>query len=247
MKLVDQIKVKEQELVEARKEAYRKESENEMKIFKAVECFLRPSLDPKDFIDGERYFAIKREHPDYSYLRDMFTVDVRDRFEDKWRVEVNYYTGGSTCDDWELSRLETLGKVAHLIRTKKNELIQTLKGLSFHKSIREGVYQIESEIRLLQSQLREREKVEVTNLILSGTKIEFNEPQSIESGSSNSVRVYSIQVVDQTSSGKTITLKMEGRDWRGDSYTFTRKVRTSTVITSTLIEAVKNTVQKELV
>jgi len=246
MKLVDQIKLKEQELVKARKESFRKESENAMKIFKAVELFLRPSLDPKDFIDGERYFSVKREHPEYTYLKEMFTVDVRDLLEENWRAEVNYYTGGSTCDDWELSRLETLGKVAHLIRTKKNELIQTLNGLDLHKNIRKEFYQIGSEIRLLQSQLREKKKVEITNLILSGTKIEFEKPQSIVLGFSDDKRVDSIQVVDQTASGKTVTLEMQARHWDGDPYTFTRKVRTSTFLTSNLIQAVENSLEKEV-
>lgn len=246
MKLVDQIKLKEKELVKVRKEAFRKESGNKMKIFKAVECFLRPVLDPKDFIDGEGYFAIKREHPEYTYLREMFTVQVRDPFKDTWKVEVNYYTGGSTAEDWELSRLETLGKVAHLIRTKKNELIQTLNGLDLHKNTRKGFYQVERELNLLKSQLREKKKVEITNLILSGTKIEFEKPQSIVLGFSDDKRVDSIQVVDQTASGKTVTLEMQARHWDGDSYTFTRKVRTSTFLTSSLIQAVENSLKKEV-
>ena len=246
-KLEDQIKVKEQELVEVRKLAFDKESENKMKIFKAVEMFLRPALDPKDFIDGETYFSIKREHPEYTYLKEMFTVQVDNCWTESWVVEVNYYTGGSTKDDWELSRLETLGKVAHLIRTKKNELIQTLNGLDLHKVTRKEVYRIESEISLLHSQLREKEKVEITNLILSGKKIEFEKPRDIELGFADNVRgISSIKVIDQTSSGKTITLEMEGIDWRRDPYTFTRRVRTSSVITSTLIKAVKNVAEKEL-
>jgi len=246
MKLVDQIKLKEQELDKVRKESFRKESDNKMKIFKAVECFLRPVLDPKDFIDGENYFAIKREHSDYSYLKEMFTVQVDNRWDEDWRVEVNYYTGGSTADDWELSRLETLGKVAHLIRTKKNELIQTLNGLDLHKNIRKGFYLIEGELNLLKSQLREKKKVEITNLILSGKKIEFEKPQSIVLGFSDDKRVDSIQVVDQTASGKTVTLEMQAKGWAGDPYTFTRKVRTSTFLTPSLLTAVKKVQDLEL-
>lgn len=246
MNLVDQIKVKEQEVKLAANKAWKKESENKMKIFKAVEMFLRPVLDEKDFINGETYFRIERSHPDYSYLKEMFTLQVDNRWSEEWEVKLNYYTGGATDEDWELSRLETLGRVAHLVRTKKDELIKTLEGLDFHKNIYREKYQLEGELNLLKTQVKEQEKVKVTNLILSGQKIEFDKPEWVVLGFSDDQKVYSIKVIDKTASGKTITVEMEDKNWRGEIYTFTRKVRTSTFITPNLIDAVKNTPVKEL-
>lgn len=246
MDLLDQIKAKEKEVELAANKAWKKESENKMKIFKAVEMFLRPVLDEKDFINGETYFSIQRSHPDYSYLKEMFTLEVDNRWDENWRVKLNYYTGGATDSEWELKRLETLGRVAHLVRTKKDELIKTLEGLDFHENVYSEKYQLESEVRLLKTQVKEQEKVKATNLILSGQKIEFDRPEWVVLRFSSDQKVDSIKVIDKTASGKTITVEMETKDWRGEAHTFTRKVRTSTFITPNLIDAVKNTPVKEL-
>jgi len=247
MDLVKQIEAKEKEVKLAANKAWKKESENKMKIFKVVETFLRPVLDEKDFINGETYFSIQRSHPDYSYLKEIFTLQVDNRWDESWEVKLNYYTGGATDSEWELKRLETLGRVAHLVRTKKDEFIQTLEGLDFHKDIYREKYQLESEVRLLKTQVKEQQRVEVTNLILSGQKIEFDKPEWVVLGFSNDQKVDSIKVVDKTASGKTITVEMTAKDWRGEAHTFTRKVRTATFITDGLIKAVKNTPTRELV
>lgn len=240
MKVLDQITAKKKELREAKAIAFRKENENALLILKQVETFLRPVLQPEDFIFGSEYFRIERAHPEYSYQKEMFTVQVSNGWNQKeWKVGLNYYTGGDIMSDWELTRLETLGKVAALLRDHKQDLINSLNNLDLHKDIRVEVYKIENELRALENLQREEEKQKAINHLLSGEVIEFETPEYITLGFSHETRAKKIQVIEQTSSGKTVVVMVWYNDYRGDEVTFTSKVRLSTLLTSSLVQAIQ--------
>ena len=118
-----------------------------------------------DVVDAYRTrIDIKRSHPGYSYDKDMFTIyhDAMSWEGDSgYKTEINYYTGGSTNDKWELNRLVSLGRMAEflVVESNYNKITDGIAKIkSIHGSIAEPFYKERFEI---EKQLREIEKEEI--------------------------------------------------------------------------------------
>jgi len=75
---------------------------------------------------GSVYF--KMAHPEYSYKKELFTLYLRDNWNEDGRafkgIDLSYYTTSTKgVDAWELKRLQMLGTIAGIIHEKHDEVV----------------------------------------------------------------------------------------------------------------------------
>lgn len=175
-----------------------------------------------DVVDAYRSrIDIKRPHPDYSYNKDMFTIyhDTKSwRDDDEFRTEINYYTGGSTNDKWELNRLVSLGRMAEflVVESNYNKITNGIAKIkSIHKPISSQLsketFQIEKQIREIELEERRQKKAQFIQDLKKG--VEFEELISFGNTSQTFRSVKSLQIKDLTPSGKSADLKLKWKNW----------------------------------
>jgi len=163
----------------------------------------------------------KRLNQEGTYNKELFTVYLKENFaykedEDTFKdVYLNYYTTYADSD-YELSRLELLGKVAGFIKNSKDsilvntnklskELNQILKEKAYYKSITE----FDKQILKLRSNISEIEKEEIASKIFSEEGIQFSKGISIGLKFNYTPKVTSIKLIDVSKSGKKATAVFE--------------------------------------
>jgi hypothetical protein len=94
----------------------------------AFSLFFQNDLDKNITIEysrGSIYFKMKED--DREYLKEIFTIYLKEDWEKEnnefINVSLSYYTT-STNSDFELIRLENLGKIASVVRNSKTEILQ---------------------------------------------------------------------------------------------------------------------------
>jgi hypothetical protein len=104
---------------------------------------------------GSVYF--KMAHPEYSYKKELFTLYLRENWNEDGRafkgIDLSYYTTSTKgVDAWELKRLQMLGTIAGIIHEKHDEVVDAANtAVSAFKEEYAAVYaemnEVGSEIR----------------------------------------------------------------------------------------------------
>jgi hypothetical protein len=150
-----------------------------------------------------------------TYEKELFNIYLRDAYfsgEQMYRgCELSYYTT-STNSDFELQRLENLGRVAMLLRNFKqevlnqaNEIAETyrteLKMRDFFKKQDE----LGNQISALRKEITELKKEEKKQAIFSEEGLSFEKESYIQLKANFTVRVKNIKLIEIAKSGKTAT------------------------------------------
>jgi hypothetical protein len=150
-----------------------------------------------------------------TYEKELFNIYLRDAYfsgEQMYRgCELSYYTT-STNSDFELQRLENLGRVAMLLRNFKqevlnqaNEIAETyrteLKMRDFFKKQDE----VSKQISALRKEITELKKEEKKQAIFSEEGLSFEKESYIQLKANFTVRVKNIKLIEIAKSGKTAT------------------------------------------
>lgn len=175
-----------------------------------------------DVVDASQtQIDVKRSHPDYSYDKNMFTIyhDTVSWEEDSgYKTEINYYTGGSTNDKWELNRLVSLGRMAEflVVESNYNKITDGIAKIkSIHGPIAKQFYkerfEIEKQLREIELEERRQKKEQFIQDLKKG--VEFENVVSFGNTSKTFHSVRSLQIKDLTPSGKSADLKLKWENW----------------------------------
>jgi hypothetical protein len=158
---------------------------------------------------GSVYF--KMTHPEYSYKKELFTLYLRDNWNEDGRafkgIDLSYYTTSTKgVDAWELKRLQMLGTIAGIIYEKHDEVVDAANtAVNAFKEEYAAVYkemnEVGSEIRGVEQliTLVVKEKIE---LDLKGEGVTFERGKNIQLKFNYSPNVINIKLVDLSKSGK---------------------------------------------
>ena len=175
-----------------------------------------------DVIDVYRSrIDVKRPHPDYSYNKDMFTIyhdTVSWKDDSGYKTEINYYTGGSTNDKWELDRLVSLGRMAEflVVESNYNKITDGITKInSIHNPIAKQLYKERFEIEKQLQEIRLEENRQKKEQFIQDLKkgVEFENVVSFGNTSKTFHSVRSLQIKDLTPSGKSADLKLKWENW----------------------------------
>lgn len=148
-----------------------------------------------------------------NYLREIFQIYLRENYSIKKElpyrgIELSYYTTGAGSN-FELVRLENLGKVATIVKGMSNEILQKVNTLAieFNNEIKEMKYykqisELENEVRTLRSLIKEIEMKENKNKLFSEEGISFEKGRKIQMKHNYSPTIKNIKLVEVSKSGK---------------------------------------------
>ncbi len=150
---------------------------------------------------------------DTNFLREIFQIYLRENYsrerELPYRgIDLSYYTTGAGSD-FELTRLENLGRVASIVRGMSNEILQKVNTLAieFNNEIKEKGYynqisELEKQISDANSQIRQIEKEENKAKLFSEEGISFEKGRTIQMKHNYSPTIKNIKLVEVSKSGK---------------------------------------------
>lgn len=150
---------------------------------------------------------------DTNYLKEIFQIYLRENYSNERElpyrgIDLSYYTTGAGSD-FELIRLENLGKVASVVREMSDEILQKVNTLAveYTKEIEEkGFYkqisELENEIRTLKSLIKGIEVKENKNKLFSEEGISFEKGRKIQMKHNYSPTIKNIKLVEVSKSGK---------------------------------------------
>ena len=153
---------------------------------------------------------------DRNYLKDIFQIYLRENYTRERElpykgIELSYYTTGAGSE-FELIRLENLGRVATVVKGMSNEILEKINVLAidFNNEIKEKQFykqisELESQISTLRSQIREIEKEEAKAKIFSEEGISFEKGISVRMKFNYEPRVSKLKLIDVSKSGKKAT------------------------------------------
>lgn len=144
------------------------------------------------------------------YLRENYMM--KERSENTYReAELSYYTT-STNSDFELQRLENLGKVAMFVRNFKHEIVRQANELAkiydaelAMEKFFERESEIEKQIGELRNEIRTIKKGEKRTALFSEEGVSFEKGSHIQLKFNYTPKVSKIKLVDVSKSGKKAT------------------------------------------
>jgi hypothetical protein len=162
---------------------------------------------------GSVYF--KADHPDYSYKKELFSLNLRENWNfDGVKsnkcysgIDLSYYTTSTKgVDSFELKRLRMLGDLAEIVLNDQDKIIDAANEavLSFreeYSAVYKEMEQVGREVREVQELIRviEREKIEFD---LKNGGVEFVKGKGIQLKYNYTPTVINIKLIDVSKSGK---------------------------------------------
>ena len=160
------------------------------------------------------YFEMKDE--DRDWMKEIFSIDFRETYsfkEDTDRfsnASLSYYTT-STNSDFELIRLENLGRVAGMFRNSKQELVNKANeiALKYKKELNEkgfakDRYALESLLRDTNGKIREIKKQQKKDELF-GEGLTFEKGMQVQLKFNFTPKISKIKLIDVSKSGKKAT------------------------------------------
>jgi len=147
------------------------------------------------------------------YLKEIFQIYLRENYSMERElpykgIDLSYYTTGAGSN-FELVRLENLGKVASVVRKMSDEILQKVNTLAveFNNEIKEkGFYkqisELERQISDANSQIRQIQKEEAKAKVFSEEGLSFEKAISVHMKFNFTPIIKNIKLVDVSKSGK---------------------------------------------
>jgi hypothetical protein len=166
--------------------------------------------------------CFKKMNEEGTYEKELFSIYLRENYfsregrDQMYRgCELSYYTT-STNSDFELERLENLGRVASLLRNLKDEVVNKANELAkiYDAEMEiEKFYEreplIEKQISELKNEIRTIEKEEKKQALFSEEGLSFEKSRCITLKHNYSPTVRNIKLIEIAKSGKTATAVFE--------------------------------------
>ncbi len=148
-----------------------------------------------------------------NYLREIFQIYLRENYTRERElpykeIQLSYYTTGAGSD-FELTRLENLGRVASVVKGMSSEILEKVNTLAveYTKEIEEKgfykqIYELENEIKTLRSLIKGIKVEENKNKLFSEEGISFEKGRTIQMKHDYSPTIKNIKLVEVSKSGK---------------------------------------------
>jgi hypothetical protein len=160
----------------------------------------------------------KKMNEEGTYEKELFSIYLRETYfsregrEQMYRgCELSYYTT-STNSDFELERLENLGRVANLLRNFKDEVVNKANELAviYEAELKmensfERESELEKQIKVLRDEIRTIKKEEKKQALLSEEGLAFEKPINVQLKANYSPRISNLKLTEIAKSGKTAT------------------------------------------
>ena len=152
---------------------------------------------------------------DLGTRREVFSLYFYERYKEGIKLDLSYYTT-STISDFELLRLQNLGKVAKIVLEKSEEILRDIS------EVRKGDLERSNQLFSIQNgyekkkaeyvkAAQENRKVEV-EIFLRGGGVVFDQNVYIEFKRNFSIKVITLKMINVSKSGKTCTMVYTTRD-----------------------------------
>lgn len=160
----------------------------------------------------------KKMNEEGTYEKELFSIYLSETYFSKKEqkemyrgCELSYYTT-STNSDWELQRLENLGRVANLIRNFKDEIVRQANELGkiYYAELEmekffERESEVEKQIRELRNEISTLKKEEKKQALFSEEGLTFEKGTSIQMKFNFTPRISKLKLIDVSKSGKKAT------------------------------------------
>jgi hypothetical protein len=160
----------------------------------------------------------KKMNEEGTYEKELFSIYLRENYfsregrEQMYRgCELSYYTT-STNSDFELERLENLGRVANLLRNFKDEVVNKANELAviYEAELKmensfERESELEKQIKVFRDEIRTIEREEKKQALLSEEGITFERGRAVRMKFNYQPTVSKIKLIDISKSGKKAT------------------------------------------
>jgi hypothetical protein len=176
---------------------------------------------------GSVYF--KMDHPEVKYKKELFNLYLRENYSEEGKafsgIDLSYYTTQTKgVDEWELKRLQLLGKLAEIVHEFQQKMVYVVNEavISFKEEFKAVYAQMElvgKAIRELDVKIASFEK-EVIEWDLRYSKIEFAKAREVQMKFNYSPRIVSLKLFEFSKSGKKATAIFEwekGRESREEN------------------------------
>lgn len=178
---------------------------------------------------GSVYF--KMDHSDYSYKKELFNLYLREDydFENSKKsfsgVDLSYYTTSTKgVDEWELKRLQLLGKLAEIVNEFQQKMIYVVNEAVIpfkeeYKSVYDQMGLVGKAIREIDELIKVVKKERIAFDLKNGG-VEFNKAFEVQMKFNYSPRIVSLKLIDISKSGKKATAIFEwekGRESREEN------------------------------
>jgi hypothetical protein len=172
-----------------------------------------------EVLRGSVYFRMA--HPDYSYKKELFTIYLRENWNDELEksfngVDLSYYTTSTKGDDsWELKRLQLLGKLAEIVEDNSFSILYAVNKVVI--PFKEEFSRVFDQMNLVGKAIRELDskissfKKEKIEFDLKNEGITFGVGCNIQLKFNYTPYIMSIKLVDLSKSGKKGTAVFEFR------------------------------------
>lgn len=149
---------------------------------------------------------------DTNYLKEIFQIYLRENYSMERElpykgIDLSYYTTGAGSN-FELVRLENLGRVATIVKGMSNEILQKVNTLAveFNNEIKEKnfykqISELERQISDANSQIRQIEKEEAKAKVFSEEGLTFEKARSVQMKFNFTPRIKNIKLVDMNVKG----------------------------------------------
>jgi hypothetical protein len=161
---------------------------------------------------GSVYF--KMAHPDYSYKKELFTLYLRDNWNEEGTafkgIDLSYYTTSTKGDNsWELRRLQLLGKLAEIVEDQQGIIVDAANAATNtfkeeYKEVYAELNEIGKELRAVEDLIRVVLKEKVI-FDLKNEGVDFSRGRSIKLKFNYTVNIKSIKLIEVSKSGKKAT------------------------------------------
>jgi hypothetical protein len=173
---------------------------------------------------GSVYF--KMDHPEVKYKKELFNLYLRENYSEEGKafsgIDLSYYTTQTKgVDEWELKRLQLLGKLAEIVHEFQQKMVYVVNEavISFKEEFKAVYAQMElvgKAIRELDVKIASFEK-EVIEWDLRYSKIEFAKAREVQMKYNYSPRIVSLKLFEFSKSGKKATAIFEWEKGRESS------------------------------
>jgi hypothetical protein len=144
------------------------------------------------------------------YLRENYMM--KERSENAYRgIDLSYYTT-STNSDFELQRLENLGRVAMLVRNFKDEILRQANELAkiydaelAMEKFFERESEVEKQIKAFRDEISTLKKEESKKALFSEEGLSFEKEAYIQLKFNYTARVNKLKLIEVSKSGKKAT------------------------------------------
>jgi hypothetical protein len=160
-----------------------------------------------------------KRNEENTFDKEIFSIYLKESWGEKESrysdAQLNYYTTWADSD-FELSRLENLGRVAQLLRSFKEDVVkQANESAEIYRAEveMEKFYkresEVESQISTLRKEIVELKKEEKKKAIFSEEGLKFEKPKCVQMKFNYAPVITSLKVINVSKSGKTGTAIFE--------------------------------------